>query len=238
MDKFLVVTHKEEEENEEKVEEVGEPEKEMDGGEIKILRDFIEKKLSVNQKMQVVEIIRKSAAKYTKNKNGYFVNMNNIPDDVLKKIKIFVDFSRDNMKELARTECIMNEEKSRIESIDKEEVNILGEEVGDKNINFEIYSMEGVQSQIFEEFREDLEEEREFMKRQFECEKREESGYKVILKKNKKKYGGSRAKILKNFRDIAKNSIANRNVLQTKKVGKKDVKIVDGEETEEETVAE
>ena len=206
---------------------------EIDGSEMKILRDFIEKRLSNDQKKQIVEIITKSNAKYTKNKNGYFINMNNVPDEVLKQIKIFVDFSRDNMKELAKTECIMNEEKSRIESVDKEENNFLSEDATEKNINFEIYSMEGVQSQIFEEFKEDMEEEIKFMKKELQCEKRENSGYKVILKKNKKKYNGSKAKILKSFRDIAKNSLNSKNILQTKKAVKQDKK-VDEEETEDE----
>ena len=228
MEKFVVVTQNEEIKSAE--EEIVD---EIDGSEMKILRDFIEKRLSNDQKKQIVEIITKSNAKYTKNKNGYFINMNNVPDEVLKQIKIFVDFSRDNMKELAKTECIMNEEKSRIESVDKEENNFLSEDATEKNINFEIYSMEGVQSQIFEEFKEDMEEEIKFMKKELQCEKRENSGYKVILKKNKKKYNGSKAKILKSFRDIAKNSLNSKNILQTKKSVKQDKK-VDEEETEDE----
>jgi len=185
----------------------------IDSKEIKIIRDFIEKKMNTSQKIQIVEIIKESNTKYTQNKNGYFINMNNIPIDILRKIKMFVDFTKENARELQKTEEILNEEKSRIESIDKIEDNcfsglgIVEETNNDKSINFEVYSLDCVQSEIFEEYKDDDEEEKEFCLRMVLNEKRDNSGYKIILKRYKKKYIGGKAKVLKKLRDISRFSI-------------------------------
>lgn len=186
----------------------------VDAKEIKMIRDFIENRMNNSQKIQVVEIIKQSNAKYTINKNGYFINMNNIPNDILIKIKMFVDFTKENAKELMKTEEILNEEKSRIESIDKiEDTNnfsgvLLPEEnLNEKNINFEIYSLESVQSAIFDEYKEDEQEEIDFCDKMVLNDKRDNSGYKIILKRYKKKYFGNKAKVLKKFRDISRTSI-------------------------------
>jgi len=185
----------------------------IDAKEIKIIRDIIKKKMNTSQKIQIVEIIKESNTKYTQNKNGYFINMNNIPIDILRKIKMFVDFTKENARELQKTEEILNEEKSRIESIDKIEDNcfsglgIVEETNNDKSINFEVYSLDCVQSEIFEEYKDDDEEEKEFCLRMVLNEKRDNSGYKIILKRYKKKYIGGKAKVLKKLRDISRFSI-------------------------------
>jgi len=195
--------------------------KDIDSKEMKIIRDFIEKRMNSSQKMQIIDIIKNSNAKFTINKNGYFVNMNNMPNEIMYKIKMFVDFTRENARELQKTEDILNEEKSRIELIDKvdEETNNFSggttEVENDKNINFEIYSLDTVQSEIFEEYRENLDEENEFLSRDFASDKRENSGYKIILKRYKKKYFGYQAKVLKKFRDISRNSIISKSVKNT-----------------------
>ena len=249
MDKFVVVSKgqevvKNEVDIEDRFEEVSE---ELTRKDIKSLRDYIEKGMNLSQKMQIIEIIMNEKERYTKNKNGYFINMNNISRDVLMKIKRLVDFMRDNMKEIKKVEDKMNEEKSKIDLGELEE-EVTDTNLMEKNINFEIYSLDGIHSEIFEEFREDMSEESEFMGRDFLSEKREDAGYKVILKRYKRKYGGTKAKILKKFRDISKNSVNSKsakNVLSKPVVKKtkvnKDLKkgeieeSVVVEETEEET---
>lgn len=220
MDKFVIVQEAKEVDNSsiqdefDKIDWIKNNDYIVDTKEIKLIRDFIEKKMNNSQKIQVVEIIKESASKYTTNKNGYFINMNNINNDTLLKIKRFVDFTKKNAKELQKTEDILNEEKTRIESIDKieEETNnfsstVVEENPNEKNINFEIFSLDSVQSEIFDEYKESNEEEIEFCGRMTENEKRDDSGYKIILKRYKKKYLGNKAKVLKKFRDISRISI-------------------------------
>ena len=263
MDKFVVVQNSlgiEEnylEEDEERIEWSGQNVA-VDSREIKIIRDFIEKRMNNSQKIQIVEIIKESNARYTINKNGYFINMNNIPFEILMKIKMFVDFTKENARELQKTEELLNEEKTRIESIDKIEdignfsnVGFNDENLNEKNINFEIYSLDTVQSEIFDEYREDDAEELEFCDKMVLNEKRDNSGYKIILKRYKKKYFGNKARILKKFRDISRSSInsksaktsLNQNVVKqtkskVKKVVPQGVKIEDEENNEETNVEE
>lgn len=216
MDKFVVKLDTQEEIEEDECDNV-ENKKMM---ELELLRDYIEKKMSNNQKLQIMNILKEGNTKYTKNKNGYFINMNNIDDETIHKLKLLVNFSKDNTKDIIKTEEKMNEEKNKMELLEKEETS--GSNTGflniddlEKNINFEIFTNDGVQSEIFDEYRDNNTDEQEFMAREFLNEKRDESGYRIILKRYKKKYLGNKAKILKKFRDIMKNSITNKSAKTT-----------------------
>ena len=200
MDKFVVVKEAKNIDNNESTEEndledwVPDRNIPVDPKEIKMIRDFIEKKMNNTQKVQIVDMIKSSNyTKYTINKNGYFINMNNIPNEILKKIKMFVDFTKENAKELQKTEDILNEEKTRIENIDKIEEDpshfsgLPEDNFNEKNINFEIYTIDASNNSIFDEYIENDNEESEFCDRFLENEKRENSGYKIILKRYKKK---------------------------------------------------
>jgi hypothetical protein len=186
--------------------------------ELELLRDYIEKKMSNNQKLQIMNILKEGNTKYTKNKNGYFINMNNIDNSTIHKLKLLVNFSKDNTKDIIKTEEKMNEEKNKMDLLEKEEIGgsgFMNLDDLEKNINFEIFTNDGVQSEIFDEFRDDNSDEYEFMAREFLNDKRDDSGYKIILKRYKKKYLGNKAKILKKFRDIMKNSITNKSAKTT-----------------------
>jgi len=213
--------------------------------ELELLRDYIEKKMSNNQKLQIINILKDGNTKYTKNKNGYFINMNNIDDFTIHKLKLLVNFSKDNTKDIIKTEEKMNEEKNKMELIDKEDTGgisggFLNLDDLEKNINFEIFTNDGVQSEIFDEFKDDITDELEFMTREFLNDKRDDSGYRIILKRYKKKYLGNKAKILKKFRDIMKNSITNKSAKTTltqatKKKAKAKPKKVTGKKEDTET---
>ena len=186
--------------------------------ELELLRDYIEKKMSNNQKLQIMNILKEGSTKYTKNKNGYFINMNNIDNSTIHKLKLLVNFSKDNTKDIIKTEEKMNEEKNKMDLLEKEEIGgsgFMNLDDLEKNINFEIFTNDGVQSEILDEFRDDNTDEYEFMAREFLNEKRDDSGYRIILKRYKKKYVGNKAKILKKFRDIMKNSITNKSAKTT-----------------------
>jgi hypothetical protein len=211
--------------------------------ELELLRNYIEKKMSNNQKLQIMNILKEGNTKYTKNKNGYFINMNNIDIITIHKLKLLVNFSKDNTKDILKTEEKMNEEKNKMELLDKEETNgsgFMNLEDLEKNINFEIFTNDGVQSEIFDEYRNDNTDELEFITRDFLNEKRDDSGYRIILKRYKKKYLGNKAKILKKFRDIMKNSISNKSAKTTltqttKKKAKAKPKKVAGKKEDTET---
>ena len=214
MDKFVVKLDSQEEIEEDEDDNI-ENKKMM---ELELLRDYIEKKMSNNQKLQIMNILKEGNTKYTKNKNGYFINMNNIDISTIHKLKLLVNFSKDNTKDIIKTEEKMNEEKNKMELLDKEETSgsgFVNLDDLEKNINFEIFTNDGIQSEIFDEFRDNNIDEQEFMAREFLNEKRDDSGYRIILKRYKKKYLGNKAKILKKFRDIMKNSVTNKSAKTT-----------------------
>jgi hypothetical protein len=216
MDKFVVKLESQKELEEDEYDS-NENKKMM---ELELLRDYIEKRMSNNQKMQIMNILKEGNTKHTKNKNGYFINMNNIDEMTIHKLKLLVNFSKDNTKDILKTEEKMNEEKNKMELLDKEETSgsnggFMNLEDLEKNINFEIFTNDGVQSEIFDEYRDDNADELEFIAREFLNEKRDDSGYRIILKRYKKKYLGNKAKILKKFRDIMKNSISNKSAKTT-----------------------
>jgi hypothetical protein len=217
---------------------------------IRIMKEFIEKKMNNSQKIQIIDIIKNNNLRYTLNKNGYFINLTNIPNHLLNKIKMFVDFTKDNVRELSKTEDILNNEKTRIEAFDKNANNSVVFPIMDndmeKNINFEIYSLDGI-NEIFEEYRNINDDEIEFETNFVVDTSREITGYKIVLKKYKTKYVGNRAKILKRFRDISRMSVNTRSVktslnavkpkTKTKKnvsVEKEDEQLSEEEEEEEE----
>ena len=151
---------------------------------IRIMKEFIEKKMNNSQKIQIIDIIKNNNLRYTLNKNGYFINLTNIPNELLKKIKMFVDFTKDNVLELSKTEDILNNEKTRIEAFDKNSNNSvvfpIMENDMEKNINFEIYSLDGI-NEIFEEYRNLNEDEIEFEKNFVVDMSGEITGYKIVL---------------------------------------------------------
>ena len=152
---------------------------------------------------------------------------------------MFVDFTKDNVRELSKTEDILNNEKTRIETFDKNINNSvvfpIMENDMEKNINFEIYSLDGI-NDIFDEYRNINENEIEFEKNFIVDTSREITGYKILLKKYKTKYVGNRAKILKRFRDISRMSVNTRsvktslNTVKPKIKTKKNVSVEKGDE--------
>ena len=140
MDKFVVKLESQEEVEEDAMYNI--ENKKMI--ELELLRDYIEKRMSNNQKMQIMNILKEGNIKHTKNKNGYFINMNNIDDGTIHKLKLLVNFSKDNTKEIIKTEEKMNEEKNKMELLEKEETGgsgFMNLDDLEKNINFEIFNI-------------------------------------------------------------------------------------------------
>lgn len=62
---------------------------------IKALKNKIEK-LEEMEQYEIIKILNKNDYNYTKNNNGYFINMNNIPENVIDEINTFIEFSNKN----------------------------------------------------------------------------------------------------------------------------------------------
>lgn len=79
----------------------------VDLSEIKLLKSKIEN-LESTEQYEIIKILNKNNYNYTKNNNGYFINMNNIPKTVIQEINKFIDFSSKN------NEILINDQKERL----------------------------------------------------------------------------------------------------------------------------
>lgn len=60
--------------------------------------------LSNTEQSEVLKIIKKHDTRLTENKNGFFINMNNLSSDSLLEIRAFVNYSIENNKRLEKLE--------------------------------------------------------------------------------------------------------------------------------------
>lgn len=81
-------------------------ESKKDLSEIKELKTKIEN-LEKTEQYEIIKILNNNNYTYTKNNNGYFINMNNIPKNVITEINEFIDFSIKN------NEILLNDQKER-----------------------------------------------------------------------------------------------------------------------------
>ena len=77
-----------------------------DLSEIKDLKSKIEN-LEATEQYEIIKILNNNNYNYTKNNNGYFINMNNIPQKVIDEINTFIEFSNKN------NELLINDQKAR-----------------------------------------------------------------------------------------------------------------------------
>ena len=162
--------------------------------------------LSKHEHIEIFKIIREYGIKYTQNDNGILLNMNILDDKVLERIYQFVTFCKDNKKSLEENEEILQSEKDKmLKSIKKEKIRQIKEK----------------------------EKEEEEGKSKNEVEKEEEisEGASITLKRNKPKYGGIKAKIIKNY-NKNNNSVMQKITYKNKEDNKAVEEIYDiGEET-------
>lgn len=58
--------------------------------------------LQENQYYEIIKILDKYEGKYSKNKNGIFINMNKLSDTIIEKIEKFLIFCKSNNKYLEK----------------------------------------------------------------------------------------------------------------------------------------
>ena len=220
MEKFVVIKENEEEDASVSIDS---GKNSIENFDIRMIKEFVENKMTANHFKEIIKIIKLNEERYTKNNNGYFINLKNLNEITLLKIRKFINFVKENDEYISVAEHLKDEERMRIETIDKKSnIENFEDECLDKLINFEIFSLDGVKSEIFSEYAYEEGDEH------YDLKNEEQNGYKINLKKYKKKYTGTKAKVLKRFKDISKSSINSRtiknNLIVKTKVVKKDEK--------------
>ena len=69
--------------------------------------------LSTSEYQEIFNILRNENISYTENKNGVFINFKNVNDELLNKIFNFIEFCKDNKKNL---EILDEEQKKHIKN--------------------------------------------------------------------------------------------------------------------------
>ena len=170
---------------------------------IRHMKDYMENNFKEEHFLEVLKIIKDNKIKYSQNNNGSFINLSMIDQKIILQIKKFIDFFKINQDNLKVTENKLDEEKEKMQS-NRSDKNM---DIENKMINFEVHSLDSVQSSIFSEYTN--EENTNYIDY---ISDEEMSGFKINLKKYKKKYIGTNAKILKKYRDIARSSAMCRSV--------------------------
>ena len=78
--------------------------------ELKELRKKIDS-LSENEQIEIYKLFKENECKYTLNKNGVFIKMNLLPENIINKLEEMILFSHANNEKLKETEDILNEYK-------------------------------------------------------------------------------------------------------------------------------
>ncbi len=145
--------------------------------------------LSKDEHIEIFKIIKASTDQYTKNDNGIFINLSILDDKIFDKLYKFVNFCIDNRKTLEEKDEVFKLEKDKMfknMEDDVEETN--KDETVEEESNLD-------ETETKDEEKSDNEEDTE----------EELEGAKISLKKTKPKYTGTKAKIIKNYKQSGNN---------------------------------
>lgn len=147
--------------------------------------------LSKDEHMEIFKLIKNSTNQYTKNDNGIFINLSILDDKIIHKLYNFVKFCIDNRKTLEKKDEIIQLEKDKMFNKVKEEIEG-NEEYLKQDDNLENVNKPDIKN---------LENEDDVDEDNIE----ESEGFKITLKKSKPKYTGTKAKLIKNYKQNSNN---------------------------------
>jgi hypothetical protein len=162
----------------------------------------ISKNLSQLEYLEIFNIIEEDNCQYSENKNGIFINLNNVSENTIDKIFNFINFIKHKKEDLIKHEEVINNAKKNITDINKN---------NEKNINNNLIE----NKESYEDF--DILEETENIPNSsnylvFSSDEDDDIENKISLKKKKIKYSGKKAKMIKSIKDGNDvNKIKNRN---------------------------
>jgi len=162
----------------------------MENDEIIRLKEFIEKNFKKRQFSEIKKILEKNNERFSENSNGIFINMCVLKNETLNDISNFVKFYVDNNNLLIEKEHEMLEQKQFINEENETQDNTF------TTVDISISSIV---------FKENETIKHDYIK--YEEEEDEESILKNNFKKPKKKFSGSKQKILKLLKDNSRLSV-------------------------------
>jgi hypothetical protein len=165
------------------------------------LKENIENNLNNIQKFEIKKIIFKDNNNFSKNSNGYWIYLDQLSNNTIIELYNFTKYCIDSKKIINENEEKMKIEKKIINDIDIDEKSfqdIIQKNYFEKNPIFDEYP---IFSYSIPEFNSIIN----------NYQPSDIDGHKIVLKKNKIKFVGIKAKILKRYKDISKNSMMGSN---------------------------
>jgi hypothetical protein len=148
---------------------------------------------------EIFHIFKIAKCSYTENANGIFINITNVCEEVIHKVYDFLEYIKEKEKELNIHEDYMKIEKEKIKHVNK-----LNEESYDNyifNKNFVNQIQEQKNIEVLSESDEDI-----IYQLDLSSDEDQDLENKLSLKKKKIKYTGTKAKIIKSYKETKDSS--------------------------------
>ncbi len=174
----------------------------------------IVKDLNRFELLEIFQIFKAESCAFSENSNGIFINITHVDENIIDKVYHFIDYIKEKKKELVSHEQMIITEKEKIKDVNK-----LNEENYDNyifNKNFINQIQENKNIEILSESDEEIQ-----YQLDFSSEEDEDLENKMSLKKKKVKYTGTKAKIIKSYKET-KDSM-NQNHMKKKTTKEKEV---------------
>ena len=153
----------------------------------------ISKNLTKLEYFEILNIIEEDKCQYSENKNGIFINLNNISENTIDKIFNFINFIKHKKEDLLKHEEVINNAKKNISEIDK-----------NNNYTYTNVYQKSDLNDMYNEYSDDENEYNEKADNKylvFSSDEDEDIENKISLKKKKIKYSGKKAKMIKSIKD-------------------------------------
>ena len=149
------------------------------------------KNLSNIEYLEIFDIIKKDKCHFSENKNGVFINLNNISEETVDKIFNFIKFIKHKKEDLLKQEDIIN--------IAKKSININKIHESEKNV--QTYNEDIVFNDILSDDEDDNDTSNYL---HFSSDEDEDVENKISLKKKKIKHSAKKAKMIKSIKNKTK----------------------------------
>ncbi len=152
------------------------------------------KELNRLELIEVFNIFKENGCSFTENTNGIFINITNTEETIIDQVYTFIGYIKEKRKELNEHDDKMNVEKNIIGDFNK-----LNEENYDNyifNKNFISQLQENKPVEILSDSDEEI-----IYQLDFSSDEDQDLENKMSLKKKKIKYTGTRAKIIRSYKE-------------------------------------
>lgn len=163
--------------------------------------------LNKSEHIQMLQMIKEDAGKLTKNQNGFFINLNFLSSHTIEKLHNFIKYSLASKKEIEDQHNKIIQEREKLNINEYEIENNNDEEsihTFENTIKTDLTEMNSLVDDLFNMDVQSLK-----VMHDFQSDDIDEFGSKINLKKNKAKFTGYQAKIIKKYKNV--NKIANKN---------------------------